>query len=174
LQSVDVVHSFWLPQLAGKVDVIPGQLNYIWLEADRPGQYSGQCAEFCGTAHAWMKIIAIAQSPADYTAWLQQQQLPAQQPAAGDAAAGYQLFMNGTCRNCHAISGSPADADIGPNLTHFASQSVLAGGELTNTPANLKRWLTAPQAIKPGNHMPNFDLSSQQVNLLTAYLESLR
>jgi len=174
LQSVDVVHSFWLPQLAGKVDVVPGQLNYIWLEADKAGQYLGQCAEFCGTAHAWMRIVAIAQPPAAYDAWLQQQRQPASRPAAGAAAAGYQLFMASTCRNCHAIAGSPASADIGPNLTHFAGRGILGGGVLTNTPANLTTWLTNPQAVKPGNKMPNFNLNSQQVSLLAVYLETLR
>lgn len=174
LQSVDVVHSFWLPQLAGKVDVVPGQLNYIWLEADKPGRYIGQCAEFCGTAHAWMQIVAIAQPPAEYAAWLLKQEQPASQPATGQAAAGYQLFMGGTCRNCHAIIGSPAGADIGPNLTHFASRSILGGGVLPNTPVNLITWLTNPQAVKPGNNMPNFGLTGQQVSLLTAYLETLR
>jgi cytochrome c oxidase subunit II len=174
LQSVDVVHSFWLPQVAGKVDVVPGQLNYIWLEADKPGTYIGQCAEFCGTAHAWMRIVAIAQSPADYAAWLQQQAQPAKEPTSGAAAAGYQLFMNGTCRNCHAIAGTPAGSDIGPNLTHFASRTILGGGVLTNTPANLRAWLTDPQAVKPGNNMPDFYLNSQQVSLLAAYLETLK
>lgn len=174
LLSDDVIHSLSIPQLNGHTDVIPGQVNYMWLEADKAGIYDGRCQEYCGTAHAWMEIQAIAQPPAQFNAWLKQQEQPATRPTSGMAAAGYQLFMGGTCRNCHAIAGTPATADIGPNLTHFASRSIIAGGVLTNTPPNLARWLANPQAVKPGNHMPDFSLTGRQVQILSAYLETLR
>jgi cytochrome c oxidase subunit 2 len=174
LQSVDVIHSLSIPQLNGHVDAIPGQVNEMWLEADKAGVYDGRCQEYCGTAHAWMEIQAIAQPAAQFNAWLKQQEQAATPPTSGPAAEGYQLFMGGTCRNCHAIAGTPANADIGPNLTHFASRGILAGGVLTNSRENVARWLKNPQAVKPGNHMPNFDLSDQQVQILTAYLETLR
>lgn len=174
LLSADVIHSLWIPQLNGKRDLIPGQVNYMWLEADKPGVYDGQCAEFCGDAHAWMRIQAIAQPPAQFNAWLQHLGQSAAIPTSGDAALGYQFFMNGSCRNCHAIAGTPAGADVGPNLTHFASRSIIAGGVLTNTPAHLKQWLTNPQRVKPGNHMPDFGFDQQQVDILTAYLETLK
>lgn len=174
LLSNDVIHSLAIPQLNGHVDLIPGQTNFMWLEADKAGVYDGRCQEFCGTAHAWMQIRAIAQPPAQYAAWLQAQEQPATTPTSGAALEGYQLFMGSTCRNCHAIAGTPANVDIGPNLTHLASRSILAGGALTNTPQNLARWLKNPQAVKPGNHMPDFQLTDQQVQILTAYLETLR
>lgn len=174
LRSADVIHSLALPQLNGHTDLIPGQINDIWLEADRPGVYLGHCQEFCGTSHAWMLIQAVAQPPAQYDAWLRQQQQAAKTPAGGDALAGYQLFMGGTCRDCHAIAGTPANANVGPNLTHFASRGILGGGVLDNNAQNVARWLTDPQAVKPGNHMPDFQLSADQVRVLTAYMESLR
>ena len=174
LLSDDVIHSLSIPQLNGHRDVIPGQVNFMWLEADKAGVYDGRCQEFCGTAHAWMQIQAIAQPPAEFAAWLAQQQQSAETPTTGLAADGYRIFMNGTCRNCHAIAGTPANADIGPNLTHFASRGIIAGGVLTNTPENVARWLKDPQAVKPGNHMPNFDLTDEQVQILTAYLETLK
>lgn len=174
LLSADVIHSFWIPQLNGKRDAIPGQINGMWIEADKAGVYDGACAEFCGDDHAWMRFKVVAQPPAQFAAWLQHLAQPAAIPTSGDAALGYQFFMNGACRNCHAIAGTPAGADIGPNLTHFASRSIIAGGVLTNTPQNLEQWLTNPQRVKPGNHMPDFGFDQQQVAILTAYLETLK
>lgn len=172
--SDDVIHSLSIPQLNGHKDAVPGQVNYTWLEADKAGVYDGRCQEYCGTAHAWMQIQAIAQPPAQFDAWLKQQEQAAARPTSGMAAEGYQLFMGSTCRNCHAIAGTPASADVGPNLTHFASRGIIAGGVLTNTPPNLARWLANPQAVKPGNYMPDFHLTGSQVQILSAYLETLR
>lgn len=174
LRSVDVIHSLWIPQLAGKTDLVPGQINHMWLESDKVGTYDGQCAEFCGTAHAWMRMQVIVQTPVAYTAWLAQQAEPSLIPTSGAAQQGYQLFMSGTCRNCHAIAGTAAAADIGPNLTHFASRAILGGGVLTDTQQHVAQWLANPQVVKPGNDMPNFQLNARQVQLLTAYMETLR
>lgn len=174
LESVDVIHSLWVPQLARKMDLVPGQINEMWIEADKPGIYDGACAEYCGTEHAWMRIQAIAVSPAAFTSWEQAQNQHAITPTSGLAAAGAKLFQEKTCVNCHTIAGTAAHADVGPNLTHFASRRMLGGGVLTNTPANVAKWMTNPQAVKPGVHMPNFQFNSTEVRELTAYLETLR
>ncbi len=203
LQSADVVHGFWVPQIANQMYLIPGQTNHIWLEADQQGVYEGQCAEFCGAQHAWMLLRVFADTPARYAAW-QRDQLRAaprssaaprnapppssatanvvgsQGVPAGSAspanlvASGAQLFQQLSCQSCHAIAGTPARADVGPNLTHVASRSTLAAGRLDNTAANLEAWLRDPQAVKEGNHMPNLLLTPSQITALTAYLDSLR
>jgi cytochrome c oxidase subunit 2 len=164
LQSVDVIHSLWLPQINGKIDLVPGQTNYMWLQADRAGTYEGSCAEYCGAAHARMRVEVIAQPQAQYLAW-QSQQLAAPAAASGIAAQGATVYQHLTCLSCHS-------AAIGPDLTHFGSRTTLAALTLTNTPAHLAEWLRDPQAVKPGNHMPNFQLTNSQVQALTAYLES--
>jgi cytochrome c oxidase subunit 2 len=173
LQSADVIHSLWLPQLNGKMDLVPGQTNYMWLEADRPGVYTGACAEFCGVQHAWMLVRAIVQPQAQFDAWQRQQLHKALTPSGGLAAQGAQLFGQLSCANCHAISGTPYQARIGPDLSHVGSRQTLASGLLVNTPANMARWLRNPQAVKPGSHMPNLQLSTGQVGALTSYLEGL-
>jgi len=174
LESADVIHDWWVPQLGRKMDAIPGHPNLFWLQADVPGTYLGTCAEYCGAEHAWMRIRVIAQSEADFDGWSEHQmEIPAQ-PSAGDAEQGARLFQQFTCANCHTISGTPARADIGPDLTHIAERQTLAAGRLENTPSNLDRWLSDPQAVKPGIHMPNFELTTDQVRELTAYLETLK
>ncbi len=137
LRSADVIHDFWVPQLARKIDIIPGHPNHIWLEADRPRTYLGVCAEFCGNEHAWMRFQVIAQPAQQFTAWLQEQLHVPAVPNSALAQRGRQLFVQRTCANCHRIAGTPAKQHIGPDLTHVASRALLAGGALENTPTNL-------------------------------------
>ncbi len=172
--SADVIHNFWVPSLARKMDIVPGHTNYLWLQADQPGLYEGACSEFCGAQHAWMRIRVIAQSPDEFAAWQQAQlQVPAA-PEGDTAVLGQQLFQQKTCLNCHTIAGTGATDQIAPDLTHFASRATLGSGVMDNTPANVNTWLTNPQAIKPGSNMPNLKLSADEVNALTAYLETLQ
>ncbi len=174
LESADVVHNFWIPQLGPKRDMVPGKTNYIWMEADKPGAYGGACSEYCGVQHAWMRLLAIAQPQAEFDAWQQQQLRGAPAAAGGDVAQGAKLFQQMTCVNCHAISGTGAQARVAPDLTHVASRQTLAAGLLQNTPANLTSWLADPQALKPGSFMPNLQLSASDVRALVAYMETLK
>jgi len=174
LDSADVLHEFWVAQLARKITTVPGRPNYIWLEADAPGSYLGSCSEFCGTQHAWMRFTVVAQAPEEFAAWQAAQLQPSVPPASGDARQGEQLFMQMSCVSCHAINGTGAHAHVGPDLTHLAGRSMIGSGILDNTPDNLKRWLRNPQEVKPGVEMPNFEFTETQVNQLTAYLETLR
>ncbi len=173
ITAVDVIHSFWIPQLNGKTDAIPGRVNTSWLKADQPGTFVGQCAELCGPSHANMRLEVIAKDQADFDAWAANQtQNPA--PATGDAAKGEQLFLGGACIGCHMINGTAANGKVGPNLTHVASRAYIAGGTLPNTAGNLKRWLANPPGIKPGSLMPNLNLSETDIDALTAYMQSLQ
>lgn len=172
ITSADVIHSFWVVQLHGKVDAIPGKSNDLWVEVPQAGRYLGTCGEFCGVEHAWMRILAIVEPPDVFEAWLAGQQQPAQSAAPVDA--GRQVFASKTCVNCHQIRGSTANALVGPDLTHIGSRAWLAGGVLTNTPENLARWLRNPQTVKPGNQMPATPLSEQEIAALTEYFGSLR
>ena len=170
----DVIHNFWVPELGPKMDAIPGRTNALWLEANHPGTYLGACAEYCGTQHAWMLIRVIAQPAAEYRAWVAAQALPAPAPAGGDAARGKQLIEERTCINCHAIAGTNAMARVGPDLSHVASRETLGAGIVRNTPDNLAHWIRDPNSIKPGLLMPNLNLSDDEVQAVTAYLETLR
>lgn len=172
VQSADVIHDFWAMQLARKMDAVPGLPGYVWLEADTPGTYSGACAEFCGKQHAGMRFEVVAERETDFSAWLQHQVEPPPAPA-GLAVRGERLFRERKCGVCHAVSPSDDAIRKGPPLTHIASRTIL-GGELATTPLNLERWIVEPQAIKPGNLMPNTDLSNPDAEALTAYMESLR
>jgi cytochrome c oxidase subunit 2 len=178
LRSNNVIHSFWVPSLAGKMDVIPGQNNAMWFKADRADTFHGECTEYCGLQHAHMNFTVVAQSASDYAAWVAQQNSPAATPTTSDQTAGQKLFNSEPCWTCHVISGqgkTPPTAPIGPNLTHFGSRQLIAGGVLTNTPENLKAWIHDTQAIKFGNDMPTFtQLSDQDLNSLVAYLENLQ
>jgi cytochrome c oxidase subunit 2 len=174
LDSADVIHDFWVPELGRKMDMVPGHPNHIWLEASTPGVYLGTCSEFCGAQHAWMRLRVMAQPPAEFAAWEQQQRAVPGAAASGAAAAGARRFQELTCVNCHAIAGTAAVARVAPDLTHLASRATLGAGVLENTPANLTRWLSDPQAIKPGSNMPNLHLSSADVGALAAYLGSLK
>jgi cytochrome c oxidase subunit 2 len=173
IESADVIHDFWAPELARKMDAVPGRASYIWLEADTPGTYAGACAEFCGAQHAWMRFRVIAESESSFEAWLKRQ---AQSPAepTGIAAEGARLFRIKKCDECHAIGRSGAVVMKGPDLAHLASREFLGGGISRNTPESLALWLTDPQAAKPGNRMPDTPLSANERAALLAYLESLQ
>ncbi len=173
LESADVAHSFWVPQLGGKTDVIPGHVNQTWFQATSPGTYHGQCAEFCGVEHADMRFDVVAESPDQFEAWVKHQQSPLP-PMTGDAAKGEQVFMASPCVGCHTIDGTKAQGKVGPNLTHFGSRRIFAGGIMDNTPDNLAIWLRDPQQVKHGNLMPNLHLSTQQIDVLVTYLESTK
>jgi cytochrome c oxidase subunit II len=173
-ESADVIHDFWVPQLGRKIDMIPGHPNQMFLQADQVGTYSGTCAEYCGAEHAWMRILVLVQSTDDFNTWLQTQaQLPAL-PTSGEVAQGAQLFQQLTCASCHAIAGTPAQAIIGPDLTHIASRQTIGAGVRDNNVQNLTAWIDNPQAIKPGVQMPDLGLTSQQVQELVAYMETLK
>ncbi|HJU11411.1 MAG TPA: cytochrome c oxidase subunit II [Candidatus Binataceae bacterium] len=174
LLSADVIHDFWVPELARKMDIVPGRRNSIWLEADHPATYLGACAEFCGAEHAWMRIRVIAQPPDQFDAWLHAQQTLPSPPVSRDALQGAKLFTARTCANCHTVSGTEANGDIGPDLTHVAGRQTLAAGALDNTPGNLLAWLHDPDHFKHGSHMPNLHLSQNDLNALVAYLETLK
>lgn len=174
LTSSDVIHSFWVPRLAGKMDVIPGRENVMWFQADEPGVYYGQCAEYCGTSHANMRFRVVALPQEEYDAWLQGRvAVAAVAPADALAQRGHDLFVNGTCAACHTIDGTSAQGKVGPDLTDFGSRTSLAAGLLENTPENLRAWLKNPQSVKPGARMPNLGLSDADVNALAAFLMTL-
>lgn len=184
LDSVDVIHSFWIPKLAGKVDMIPNNENTMWIQADEPGEYLGQCAEFCGVSHANMRFRVIAESRSDFEAWLRAQAAPAVEPADPLAIQGQEVFMStqAGCRGCHTIEGTRARGEIGPDLTHFASRGYFAGSILENTRENLRKWLEDPEAMKPGNIMaqsaayadPDRALTEPEISALIAYMSSLK
>jgi cytochrome c oxidase subunit 2 len=174
LKSADVIHDLWVPQLGRKMDATPGHPTYMWLQADEPNTYLGSCSEYCGTQHAWMRVRIVAQPQAEFDAWQQRQAEVPQAPTSSQAAEGARLFQDSTCVNCHTIAGTPAEGKAGPDLTHFGGRETLGAGVLDNTPDNLARWLTDPQAVKPGILMPNMNLSKSEVDALVAYLESLK
>ncbi len=173
VESVDVVHSFWVPQLAGQKDATPGHVNVLPLRIMQTGVYFGECVEYCGEEHALMHLEVIAEAPDQFQTWVQNQQAG---PAAvsGDAAQGEKVFMAFPCIGCHAINGTAAKGLVGPNLTHFASRQLFAGAVLTNTPENVAIWLADPQSVKPGCLMPNLHVPPEQISLLTTYLEALK
>ena len=173
VESSDVIHDFWVPELARKMDAVPGRSSYVWLEADTPGTYTGACSEFCGAQHAWMRFRVIAEPEAGFEAWLKRQgELP--EPATGIVAEGEQVFRSKKCSDCHAVAGISAISAKGPSLAHLASREFLGSGIAPNTSANLALWLTNPQAAKPGNRMPDTPLSPQDRDALLAFMESLR
>lgn len=173
LVAADVIHSFWVPQLHGKLDMIPGQTNTFWLEASEPGEYWGLCAEFCGIQHANMLFLVVAEERADFDAWLIGQQAVAQSPTVEVAVQGEALFWSAGCDQCHAIAGTPAVGRLGPDLTHLMSRRTLAAGILENNIGTLGGWIANPQHIKPGNLMPASDLSGAELQALLAYLMTL-
>jgi cytochrome c oxidase subunit 2 len=174
IESADVIHDFWVPELGRKIDATPGRPITIWLEADKPGEYSGTCAEYCGVQHAWMRILAVAESPEAFAEWERHQLTPAPPPPTeGAAKRGAATFSSMTCIRCHAIAPASA-ARVAPDLTHIASRKTLAAGVLANTPADLTHWLQDPQGVKEGSHMPDAQLTDAQVNDLVAYFETLR
>ncbi|MGE5248965.1 MAG: cytochrome c oxidase subunit II [Bacteroidota bacterium] len=175
LTSADVIHSFWVPELHGKMDLIPGQTNTITIEADRVGTYRGQCAEFCGVQHAHMAFLVIAQKADDFNAWVDGQNSSSLQPQVGSIEqAGQQAFLGSACVYCHTIQGTNASGHLGPDLTHLASRQTIGADLLPNTPGNLAGWILNSQSMKPGNHMPPMDMNGVQVQALLAYLATLK
>lgn len=174
LLSNDVIHSLWIPNLQGKIDLIPGRLNQLWLQADTPGVFRAQCAEYCGLQHAHMALVVIADMPDTFERWLTANRAPAVQPTTPAQQHGEQVFERGPCAMCHSITGTSAGGRTAPDLTHFASRSTIGAGTLPNSPGNLAGWIADPQHIKPGNRMPAPGLSDQELLDVVAYLESLK
>jgi cytochrome c oxidase subunit 2 len=172
--TADVIHSFWVPTLNRKIDTIPGNRNRILIYANKAGVYRGTCAEYCGLQHAHMSMLVFAQPKAQFQAWLRKQAAPAATPTSAQARSGEKVFLSGSCSSCHAIRGTSATGYVGPDLTHVASRTTLAGDTIPNTPGYLSRWIVDSQHFKPGNEMPDFQLSTAQLNDLVAYLEGLK
>lgn len=174
LNSADVIHSFWIPNLNGKKDLVPGHTNEVWFQADTPGVYRGQCAEFCGYQHAKMALLVVAESDASYNRWYNAQLAPAAEPADSERAEGKRVFLAGPCAMCHAIRGTAAGARFGPDLTHVGGRLMLAANTVPNTRTYLGGWVVDPQRIKPGAKMPSNALSGRQLRALISYLEGLK
>jgi cytochrome c oxidase subunit 2 len=172
LLSADVDHSFWVPQLAGKTDLIPNHPNETWIEPKQTGVFVGQCAQFCGIEHAKMLLRVYVDTPEEFDAWVQQQKQPGVQDTS--VAAGRHIFETEACTNCHTIAGTAARGTFGPDLTHLASRVTLASGAAMNTPENLRAWIQNPDDFKPGVLMPAMQLNKEQIDELVAYLETLR
>ena len=176
LTSADTDHSFWVPRLAGKTDLIPNRVNTMWLDPDQTGLFLGQCAQYCGIQHAKMLLRVYVQSPQDFAAWIEQQKKPALHDFTGNQRAmeGEAVFMHNACINCHTIAGTVATGTFGPDLTHMASRDTLASGAIENTPDNLRGWLEDPNGMKPGCLMPAMHLSEDKIDAVATYLEQLR
>ncbi len=172
LVSADVCHSFWVPRLAGKMDVIPGRVNYLKLETDATGLYTGQCAEYCGTQHAHMLLRVVVDTPEDFDRWLAEEAKPAVEDSA--VTDDRETFLAQSCVNCHRVRGTIAKGSFAPDLTHLMSRETLASGMIANTPENLKRWVRDPQSIKPGCLMPAFGLDETKQTSIVRYLQTLR
>ncbi len=170
MSSADTDHSFWVPRLAGKMDLIPNRVNVMWLDPEMPGLYLGQCAQYCGTQHAKMLLRVYAQSPADFESWVAAQRPPANS-ASGD---GESVFLSNACVNCHTVAGTAAKGRFGPDLTHLAGRDTIASGAVPNTPANLRKWIDNPDLLKPGCLMPAMHLNAHELDAVTAYLATLR
>jgi cytochrome c oxidase subunit II len=172
LLSADTDHSFWIPELNGKTDLIPNRINHMWIDPHRAGMYLGQCAQYCGVQHAKMLLRVYVESREDFDRWLQREKKPAEVNEA--VSAGRRVFETTACINCHAVSGTAANGLFGPDLTHLMSRETIASGAAANTPENLRLWIHDPDAIKPGSLMPAMNLSDKELDALVAYLESLR
>jgi cytochrome c oxidase subunit 2 len=175
LRSNDVIHSFWVPSLAGKLDMIPGRTNVIRFSADRPGIYRGQCAEFCGAQHALMAFYVVAMPLDEFEAWYAAEARPAMEPAIALLAEGRDLFHRNGCGACHVVRGTPADGLLGPDLTHVGGRLSIAAGTFPTTVGTLAGWISSSQHLKPGNLMPSFgNLEGRELRAIAAYLESLK
>src|SRR5271163_4130261 len=171
MSSADTDHSYWVPRLAGKMDLIPNRVNTMWMDPQTPGLYLGQCAQYCGTQHAKMLLRVYAQSPEDFAAWVKQQQKQASQDPT--VAEGQTVFMHSACINCHTVAGTVATGRFGPDLTHLASRDTIASGPIQNTPENLRQWVQDPNSMKPGVLMPSMHLNDHDLDVITAYLTTL-
>jgi cytochrome c oxidase subunit 2 len=172
LQSADVIHSFWIPQLAGKMDVIPGKTNRTWIEPRTPGVFVGQCAEFCGLQHAGMLLTVVVHAKDEFARWVAAQQAVAAEVPA--VRAGRDVFTSLACINCHTVRGTSANGVFGPDLTHLMSRATLGAGVASNTRENLRAWVRDPASLKPGALMPAMKVSGEQLDQLVAYLVTLR
>lgn len=172
LQSADVAHSFWVPQLAGKTDLIPNRENLMWIAPSEPGTYLGNCAEYCGMQHARMLLRVVVHTPQDFEQWVKEQQQPAVEDAS--AAEGRKIFFANSCVSCHAIRGTSAKGVFGPDLTHLMGRQTLASGAALNSHDRLRAWIRDPQQVKVGCLMPNMQMSDQEVDQIVAYLETLK
>jgi cytochrome c oxidase subunit 2 len=172
LTSADVNHSFWIPQLAGKTDLIANHVNTMWMDPRIPGIYLGQCAQFCGSQHAMMLLRVYVDTPEQFGAWIRNQQQAARQDPAVEV--GRKVFVRQACMNCHTVSGTAATGRFGPDLTHLMSRATLASGAIDNTPANLRQWIKSPDTFKRGALMPAMQLNDEQLDQVTAYLETLK
>lgn len=169
LESRDVMHSLWVPQLSGKIDLIPNRVNSMWMDPVEPGVYLGNCAQYCGTQHANMLLRVIVHPQGEFEQWAEAQRKPAQDNV--QVAAGKRVFM--ACMSCHAVQGTRAKGTAGPDLTHLMSRQTIGSGVITNTPENLRAWVKDPQAVKPGCLMPSMKLSDKQLDSVVSYLQSL-
>src|ERR1700678_1874577 len=172
LLSADTDHSFWVPRLAGKTDLIPNHPNSMWIDPHETGLYLGQCAQYCGTQHAKMLLRIYVQSQDDFNRWIQEQRQPAR--ISADASQGQRIFETTACVNCHKVAGTLANGRFGPDLTHLMSRDTIAAGAAKKTPENLRQWILNPAGIKPGSLMPAMQLSDPELDALTVYLETLR
>ena len=172
LLSADTDHSFWVPRLAGKTDLIPNHPNSMWIDPHEAGLYLGQCAQYCGTQHAKMLLRVYVQSRDEFDRWIQQQRQPAL--VNGAVSQGQRIFETTACINCHTVLGTVADGRFGPDLTHLMSRDTIAAGAALNTPENLRLWIRNPNTVKPGSLMPAMELNEQELDALTAYLDTLR
>jgi cytochrome c oxidase subunit 2 len=174
LQSVDVIHSFWVPNMHGKKDLVPGHPTTTWFTATRAGEFRGQCAEYCGEQHALMRLVFVSEPPAQFENWLNSQKQIAPEPVSDSQRRGRDIFVSRQCVMCHTIQGTNARATLGPDLTHLTSRKMLAAGALPNTRGYLAGWILNAQVLKPGTQMPPTQLSADDLNALLDYLESLR
>jgi cytochrome c oxidase subunit II len=174
LLSTDVIHSLWIPNLQGKIDLVPGRLNELWLQADTAGVYRGQCSEYCGLQHAKMALVVVAEPPDQFERWLVGNRAPAPPPATPEQQRGKEIFERGSCALCHNVTGTLAGGRTAPDLTHVASRSTLAAGSVPNMRSYLERWIADPQAVKPGNRMPAPGLRPEEQQAVLAYLEMLK
>ncbi|MBV9829359.1 MAG: cytochrome c oxidase subunit II [Alphaproteobacteria bacterium] len=174
LAAADVIHSFWVPNLAGKMDLIPGRDNRLEFTVARPGQYRGQCAEFCGLQHAHMALLVMAESEADFETWQNAQLAPSAAPDSDERRSGRQIVTGKACGACHTVRGTEAAGTIGPDLTHVASRAYIAAGVLPTTRGSLAAWVADPQTIKPGNNMPMVPLTADELRAVSAYLSALK
>jgi cytochrome c oxidase subunit II len=175
MSSADVSHSFWIPRLAGKTDLIPNRINTMWIDPPEAGLYLGQCAQYCGTQHAKMLLRIYADSPNDFAAWIQKQKESAVKDSSGSPLVqeGRAIFLRTACMSCHTVAGTLANGRFGPDLTHLASRDTIGSGPIENTPQNLRKWIADPNEMKPGSLMPSMHLKDHDLDAITAYLTTL-